>query len=307
MVSMSLSGDLNILDPNSDKLRTIIKGHNKNITALAVVPSSNNFYTGSYDGIVNRWDATNAVATSISGKGHTNAIVSLHLVGSDIVSAGMDDSVRVTPSSSLAYAADKTATDGLPADIGVGKSGLAVVATVNAVQVVRGGKVVGSVKLADNTAVAVSPDESTVIVGSKSGKLTVYSLAGNNITQKAVLEGHRGAVTRIAYSQDGSHFASGDTNRELLIWAAGGSSPKHSGLVFHSARINDVAWAPDNVHVASVSLDQSIIIWNINDINSRIVQKQAHVGGVNGARWLDANTLVTIGQDSSAKTWVAKW
>jgi len=279
LVSMSLSGNLALLDPNSNKTRAVIYGHNKNITALSV--QGNNVYTGSYDGLVNRWELGKGIPQPVTGKGHTNAVVQLHAVDVNLYSTGMDDSVRITPTGALAYGADKIATDGLPADLAVGKSGVAVVATVNAVQVIRGGKVVGSVKSADSTAVAISPDESIVAVGNKANRITVYTLSGNNLTQRDVLEGHRGAITRIAYSPDGHHLVSADTNRELIVWPSTGKTAKITGWVFHSARINDVAWSPDNVHIASASLDQSFIVWNINDQNIRIQQKQAHIGGIN--------------------------
>ena len=58
-----------------------------------------------------------------------------------------------------------------------------------------------------------------------------------------ILEGHRGAITRIAYSPDGHHLASADTNRELIVWPSSGKTAKITGWVFHSARINDVAWS----------------------------------------------------------------
>jgi len=306
---MSLGGDLYLLDAKApEKPRHVIHGHNKNITALSVAPASNNIYTGSYDGVVNRWDLSTATATPVSGKGHTNAVVQLHLLGNDLISVGMDDSLRVTPTGTLQYAADKVATDGQPSDVAVGKSGVSIVGTVNGVQVVRGGKVVGNVKLPDVTAVALSTDENTVAVGTKAMKIHLYSLSGSTLTQKSVLSAHRGAITRLAYSADSQYLASADTNREILVWpSSGGDQPKVSGWVFHAARVNDLAWSPDNIHLASVSLDQSIIIWNVNDISTRIQQKQAHVGGVNAVRWLDANTLVTVGQDSSAKTWAVKF
>jgi len=79
------------------------------------------------------------------------------------------------------------------------------------------------------------------------------------------------------------------------------------GWVFHTARVNDVAWSPDNVHLASVSLDQSIIVWNVKEPTVRIQQKNAHQGGVNAVRWIDTNTLVTAGQDCTAKTWTVKF
>lgn len=305
LVSMSLAGNLSLLDPNTNKTRSVVYGHNKNITACAV--SGGNLYTGSYDGIVNRWEVGKGNALPVAGKGHTNSVVQIHLVDNQIYTAGMDDSVRITPAAQHAYGADKIATDGLPADLAVGKSGVAVVVTVNAVQIIRGGKVVGSVKSADNTAVAISPDESLVAVGNKAAKITVYTLSGNNLTKRDELDAHRAAISRLAYSPDGQHLASSDTNRQLIIWAASGKTPKITGWEFHSARINDIAWSPDNIHIASASLDQSFIVWNINEQTTRIQQKQAHIGGINTIRWLDANSIVTAGQDCCAKTWAVKF
>jgi len=313
LLSMSLTGDLAFLDPNSpDRPHRVIRGHNKFITAAAWDNSSKSIISGSYDSVICRWDPNTALATPITGKGHTNGIVQLHVEGGALYSAAMDDSVRVTqlPSGSgaaPAYGADKAALSGQPADLAVGKSGLAVAATVNSVQVLRNGKVVGSVQAPDNTAVAISNDGRSVLVGNKAAKINVYSLDGDNLKLQLTLDQHRGAITRIAFSPDGAHWASADTNREILVWPTNGNAPKVTGWVFHNARVNDLAWHTDNVHIASVSLDQSIIVWNVSQPTVRIQQKNAHLGGVNIVRWIDDSTLLTAGQDSCLKTWAIKF
>lgn len=68
------------------------------------------------------------------------------------------------------------------------------------------------------TASAISPDGSEAIVGSQDGKLYIYSVKGDALQQESVLEMHRGAVTTIRFSPDGSMFASGDANREAFVW-----------------------------------------------------------------------------------------
>jgi WD40 repeat protein len=309
LVSMSLSGDLAILDPNNpEKPLRVIKGHNKFITSITYDHSNGSLLTGSYDAVVNKWDMNAGVPVGFGGKGHTNSVLQMHIDGGKLYTTAMDDSVRITELSSLQYGADKIATDGQPADLSVAKGGLAVVATVNGAQLLRGGKVVGSVKVPNCTAVAISADGRTVLVGTKEFKINVYSLEGDSLKLSHSLDHHRGALTRLSFSPDGSHWASADTNREIMVWeGAAAKEPKVRGWVFHNARVNDIAWSPDNVHLASVSLDQSIIVWNIKEPTVRLQTKNAHQGGVNSVRWIDASTLVTAGQDSAARTWTVKY
>ena len=83
----------------------------------------------------------------------------------------------------------------------------------------RGSKVVSTFNLGFAvTASAITPDGSEAIIGAQDGKLHIYSITGDTLTEEAVLEKHRGAVTVIRYSPDVSMFASGDANREAVVW-----------------------------------------------------------------------------------------
>lgn len=96
---------------------------------------------------------------------------------------------------------------------------LALVATDSGVVMLRGTKVVLTSNLGFTvTASAISPDGNEAIIGGQDGKLHIYSIAGDTITEEAVLEKHRGAVSVIHYSPDVSMFASGDLNREAVVW-----------------------------------------------------------------------------------------
>lgn len=68
------------------------------------------------------------------------------------------------------------------------------------------------------TACVISPDGTEAIVGAQNGKLYIYSVTGDSLNEEAVIEKHRGAVTVIRYSPDLSMFASGDANREAVVW-----------------------------------------------------------------------------------------
>lgn len=109
----------------------------------------------------------------------------------------------------------------------------------------------------------------------------IYSLSGDKVTETASLKGHKGAVCSLAYSADGILFiwdfnfpgkflASGDYNRELLIWDAQTKTVKMNGLVFHTGRINSVSFSPDSKHVATGGLDNAIYVWSVEDSGKRI-------------------------------------
>lgn len=69
------------------------------------------------------------------------------------------------------------------------------------------------------SASVISPNGREAIVGGQDGKLHMYSVSeDNSLKEETVLEKHRGAVTVIRYSPDLTMFASGDANREAVVW-----------------------------------------------------------------------------------------
>jgi WD40 repeat protein len=154
------------------------------------------------------------------------------------------------------------------------------------------------------TSSAVSPDGTEAIVGAQDGKLRIYSISGDTVTEEAVLEKHRGAITCIHYSPDVSMFASADTNREAVAWDRATREIKLKNMLFHTARVNSLAWSPDSRLVATGSIDTCAIIYDVDkQASSRITIKGAHLGGVHGLTFADNDTLVTAGEDACVRVW----
>jgi WD40 repeat protein len=96
---------------------------------------------------------------------------------------------------------------------------LALIAIESGVVLLNGSKIVATVNLGFVvTACTISPDGSEAIVGAQNGKLHIYSISGDTLTEQTVLEKHRGAISAIRYSPDVSMFASADLNREAVVW-----------------------------------------------------------------------------------------
>lgn len=96
---------------------------------------------------------------------------------------------------------------------------LALISIETGVVLLKGTQVLASVELGFTvSACAISPDGDEAIVGGQDGKLHMYSVKGDTLSEEAVLEKHRGAITVIRYSPDVSMFASADANREAVVW-----------------------------------------------------------------------------------------
>lgn len=109
----------------------------------------------------------------------------------------------------------------LPRDLDVARNcpEVAIVPVEKSVLLLRHGAIASSIDVDYvASAAALSPDGDEAVVGGRNGKLYVYSVKGDTLTQEAVLEKHRGEVSVVRYSPDGSMVASGDLNREAVVW-----------------------------------------------------------------------------------------
>ena len=104
-------------------------------------------------------------------------------------------------------------------NIAVQQPEFALITTDSAIVLLHKSTVTSTTKVSYTiTSSAVSPDGTEAIVGAQDGKLRIYSISGDTLTEEAVLEKHRGAITSIHYSPDVSMFASADANREAVAW-----------------------------------------------------------------------------------------
>mmetsp|Transcript_45263 Transcript_45263/g.107941 ORF Transcript_45263/g.107941 Transcript_45263/m.107941 type:complete len:609 (+) Transcript_45263:50-1876(+) len=311
VISLSLRGDLFHLDAStSGKITSVLKGHNKAVTALAVSPNGDTVVSASYDAQVTRFSLTSGEGQGAKGKGHTNGVVDISIAGDSIVSVALDDTLRVTSLASMEVKGDALALGGQPSALALSKDGaVAVVVTNKALLVLKAAG--GSFTLASSTpvsyaasSVSLSPNGAEVAVGGDDKGVHLYALAGDKVTAGEVLAGHNAGVTRVAYSPCGAMIASGDASKEILIWDAKTRAVQVKGFAHHQAKITSLAWSPNSKRIVSGSLDTHVMVWDIQAAASaRVVLDRAHVGGVACCRFLSDTSLVTTGADFSIKRW----
>lgn len=310
LVTFSLGGTISLFfasDPDKDPL--LLSGHMKSVTSLSVLKRNNQnvILSSSYDGLMVKW-IQGVGYSGILERKEQSQIKCFAAVEDEIVSSGFDNKIlRVSLNGD--QCGEQTSIDigSQPKDLSLALSSpeLAFVSTDSGVVMVRGTKVVSTITLGFAvTASTIAPDGTEAIIGGQDGKLHVYSIKGDTLTEEALLEKHRGAINVIRYSPDLSMFASGDLNREAVVWDRASREVKLKNMLYHTARINYLAWSPDCNMVATGSLDTSVIIYEVGKpASSRTTIKGAHLGGVYGLGFTDEYTVVSSGEDACVRVW----
>jgi len=164
IVGLSLGGDLNYLDKGSAKPVKSVKGHTKPAMSLARSEDSKTFFSGDVSGRIFSWDVATGVAETLPGS-HTNQASFLTVTGDNLVSGGLDDTIRVSTISTKAEAGSYK-TDTQPKGLD-SRGKVSVVATVDSLVVLDGSKKTFSLPIKYQAfAVAISVDGTEVSVGS---------------------------------------------------------------------------------------------------------------------------------------------
>lgn len=309
LVTVSLGGTISLFSASDlDKTPLSLSGHIKNVTSLAVLQSNPKvILSSSYDGLIVKWIQGIGYSGRLERK-ETSQIKCFAAVEEEIVSSGFDNKVhRVSLHGDQCGDANTIDIGSQPKDLSLAllSPGLALVSTESGVVLLRGTDIISTIDLGfAATASTITPDGSEAIVGGQDGKLHIYSIKGDTLTEEAVLEKHRGAISVIHYSPDVSMFASADLNREAVVWDRVSREVKVKNMLYHTARINCMAWSPNNSVIASGSLDTCVIIYAVDKpASSRETIKGAHLGGVYGLAFTDEYSVVSSGEDACVRVW----
>ncbi|KAG7944738.1 hypothetical protein I3843_15G118700 [Carya illinoinensis] len=309
LVTVSLAGTISLFSATDlDKAPVLLSGHMKNVTSLVVLKNDPKVIVScSYDGLIIKWIQGVGYSGRLQRKDNSQ-IKCLAAVEEEIVTSGFDNKIwRVPVHGDQCGDADSVDIGTQPKDLSLAllSPEIALVSTDSGVVILHGTKVVSTVNLGFTvTASAIAPDGMEAIIGGQDGKLHIYSITGDTLKEEAVLEKHRGAVSVIRYSPDVSMFASGDLNREVVVWDRVSREVKLKNMLYHTARVNCLAWSPDSRMVATGSLDTCVIIYEVDKpASSRLTIKGAHLGGVYGLAFTDQYTVVSSGEDACVRVW----
>lgn len=321
ILSVSLSGFINYLDKdNPNKPLRVIKGHNKSITALAisqeVKDETNQRYivTGSHDGFITRWSQKNGHHDRVAGPQHTNQVQDIIQSKSNdlLYTCGFDDTIKAidlkTNQFSESFKPMKLSVQpkGLAS---IKSSGLLIVAGVNELLVItpETNQTKSQLKIKyDASSIDANQNGTDIAVGGSSdNKVHIYKLSsGGNLEEFKVLD-HRGGISSVSYSPDGTYLAAADGNRKIVLYRATDYSQAHTDeWGFHTARVNCLAWSPNSKTLASGGLDTNLIAWFPASPAKHFMIKHAHPQSqITRVAFLSNELLVSTGQDATVRVW----
>ncbi|KEH44130.1 putative transcription factor WD40-like family [Medicago truncatula] len=309
LLTVSLGGTISLYSAKDlDQSPKSLSGHMKNITVLNLLNKSEKMLlSSSYDGVIIRW----IPGIGYSGKFDSKQFGLIKLLAAaeeEVVTSGFDNKVYRVPLQGDNFGpAEHVDVGSQPKDLGLALNSpkLALIGIESGVVLLNGSNIVTTVNLGFVvTASTISPDGSEAIVGGQDGKLHIYSISGDTLTEQIVLEKHRGAISVIKYSPDVSMFASADLNREAVVWDCASREVVLNNMLFHTARVNCLAWSPNSKLVATGSLDTCVIVYEIGKpASSRRTIKGAHLGGVYGLTFIEPERVVSSGEDSCVRVW----
>jgi len=306
---VSLDGAIHYLDRNSGKESRTLRGHNKFVKALGYNNKDKTIYSAAYDGHVVRWTEGEGNPESISGAGHTNEVSAIVVEedSSRVITSSMDDTFRIIDHSKKSQSGTVVKLDGPIADLSIPahtSHGTFVAVTHQSVCLMRDDKLAHSEKVSYKPiSCDISPDCLEIAVGGDDNKVHIFKVEGNTFKEETTLAQHRGAVGIVRYSPNGKMLASGDSNREVIVWDRTSRKSIVEGWQMHNARVVTLAWSPESDFLATGSLDQSIILWSLSKQTERVHLKGAHYLGVNKVFFASQTLLLSVGQDNTVKSW----
>ncbi|XP_031563060.1 WD repeat-containing protein 1-like [Actinia tenebrosa] len=308
LISVSLSGYLNYLDrENPDTPKKIIMGHYQNISAVATSIEKKRIYSASFDGRIISWDA-DGNGRVFKGKGHTNEIRYMAVDEENLVTCGLDDTIRFTSLETETFGSDVVSLDGQPQGLGLGKDGLVVVPLVEEVVVIRNKRIVSRLKVHyEPSGASIHPGQNEVAIGAKFERCAyIYTLENDTLVEKtkANVEGGSG-VLLVGYSPDGAYLGISNDSKKSYCLTTSDYKDISGEWYGHAAKIFSLAWSPDSKFMATGGLDSHIFIYKPEEPKKKAMSiKFAHPQSpVTCVAWLDNTTLVSGAQDCCLRIW----
>ncbi|KAI6029667.1 WD40-repeat-containing domain protein [Pisolithus microcarpus] len=316
LVSLSLSGALNVFDKreNKDRPSRVLQAPQRAITS-AVRGPSHTFIAGSADGRTFYYDTSSHSIHAVEGEGHTNLVSGLAAGPNEhLYSSGFDDRVReIEPSGgTFSFTQASFSASSQPKALTGTMDGTLFVVGINIIEAIRSNQRV--FELAPTyVPSAIGAAGSTVAIGAEDTKVYVYAWDGRALSQSYVLEGNKGPVTAIAVSPSGEYIVAGDSAGKIVLFGTSGKAKITDRWAHHTARIASLAFlcpstAESATHVASISLDTNVYIYSVTNISKYVAIRGAAPGGGSAVFWLESQRngkgeLVSAGADGCARIW----
>ena len=299
-----VAGEIQIRSMDKGEMLSTWGAHVGGVTGLQFLGNGERMASSGADGTAKIWTLPIAAPTTV--KSHDQSITALTIAhdGKQLISAGLDEWIRVYSLESQQQTASWKST-------------------------------IGPV-----TALAISADDKLLVTGSNSGKWQSWSLPDHVEQQQQMghaggihsiavhpgsgeiatagadgliklwkgaempreLAGHSGAVLAVAFTPDGASVISGGADASVRRWnvSDGAQVQVFSG---HQGQITGVNVSADSATIVSSSLDKTIRIWTVANGEAKVLTQASPI--IASDFLSEANRIATTGEDLITRIWDA--
>jgi WD40 repeat protein len=158
--------------------------------------------------------------------------------------------------------------------------------------------------------VAISPDEKRIAVGDRSGKVTIYDLAGNTVAQPPVLGA---AINALDWTAQRDWLAAGTIKGEIAVFDTGPTQePLLAHQTFGESPIVALAWNPNELALAFVCNGTAVCLLRSNTGANKnrpfkpAMRFEGHTNTITQLSFAPAGSqLASAATDGSIRIWSA--
>ncbi|KAG8701130.1 hypothetical protein FRC09_005542 [Ceratobasidium sp. 395] len=123
----------------------------------------------------------------------------------------------------------------------------------------------------------------------------------------AILKGHTGYVSCVAFSRDGTRLVSGSEDKTIRVWDAWAGVFLAGPFEGHTNGVCSVAFLPGGNYVVSASRDRTIRIWDTEAVSVGTRTFEGHTAPVHSVAFSpDGSRIVSGSYDQSVRVWDAQ-
>ena len=287
-----------------------LTGHRDAVYTLQAAANSSDFFSGSGDGMVVRWNLDDPENGELIAK-LPNSVYALHYVRqADMLIAGHNyEGIHVLDWRSKKEVGSLKITTAAIFDIQTLGDRLLVAAGDGSISLVdwQMPAILKRISPSEKSArtIAVHPSNGDIAVGFSDHSIRVFD---QSLSLKHQWQAHQNSVFTLRYSPDGATLLSGSRDARLKAWTVQKHYEKAEEVVAHLYAINHIEFSPDGKHFVTCSMDKSIKVWDASALKLlKVIDRARHAGhgtSVNRLLWTNHhNQLLSASDDRSISVW----